>query len=227
MARARSMGPGAAAAVAWLAAVATLALTRAAWGVPRPATLAASPDALQHGRLWLLATSALIVDGPPVLQIAGTAVLVWVIIARFGARLFWVVAAAGHVISTLAVYSGIGVLGLVDAHAVRNVADTEDYGISAIWAACLGALLVAALRGRLPRGRPVIVLGVACLLTFVVLVPAQGELSDFEHLVAFTAGAACAAAALHHAGSAPRGPLRPSRLPSLRRRPRAAARAAR
>ncbi|HMJ32908.1 MAG TPA: hypothetical protein VK501_03235 [Baekduia sp.] len=222
-----TQGLGAASAVAWLAAVAALALARATAGWPAAHELAASPDALERGRLWLLGTSALVVQGPPVLQIAGTAGLIWVVVHRFGAATFWATAVAGHVGGTLAVYAGIGLIWLVDAQAVRHVTDASDYGISAVWAACIGVVSVAGAAGALPRARLAASLGAGCLLAFLVLLPADGELSDVEHLVAFLAGAALAARALHHERRGDADPLRPPRLPSLRRRPRAAARAAR
>jgi hypothetical protein len=154
-------------------------------------------------------------------------VLIWVVVHRFGAATFWATAVAGHVGSTLAVYAGIGLVWLVDAHAVRNVTDAADYGISAVWAACVGVVCVAGAAGALRRARLATALGAGCLLTFLVLLPADGELADFEHLVAFLAGAALAARALHHERRGDADPLWPPRLPSLRRRPRAAARAAR
>jgi hypothetical protein len=222
-----TLSPGAAAAAAWLVAVALVAIMRVTVGWPAPGDLAASPDALERGHLWLLATSALVIEGPPVVQIGATAVLIWVIVHRFGAPTFWWAAVAGHVGSTLAVYAGIALVWLFDAHAVRDVTDAPDYGISAVWAACMGAVCVAGAAGALHRARLATALGAGCLVTFLVLVPADGEVSDFEHLVAFLAGAAVAARALHHERRGDADPLRPTRLPSLRRRPRAAARAGR
>src|SRR4051812_37988543 len=179
------LGPGAVAAAAWLAAVALVALTRVTAGWPAPRELAVSPDALERGRLWLLATSALVIQGPAALQIAGTAVLIWVVVHRFGAARFWATAVAGHVGSTFAVYAGIGLVWLVDAHAVRDVTDAPDYGISAVWAACMGVVCMAGAMGALTRPRLATALGAGCLLAFLVLLPADGELSDVEHLVAF------------------------------------------
>jgi hypothetical protein len=222
-----TLGLGAAMAAAWLAAVALLAITRVTVGWPSPGDLAASPDALERGQLWRLPTSALVIEGPPVVQIGATALLIWIVVHRFGAPTFWVAAVAGHVGSTLAVYTGIALVWLVDAHAVRHVTDAPDYGISAVWAACMGVVCVAGAAGALRRARLATALGAGCLLTFLVLVPADGEISDFEHLVAFLAGAAVAARALHHERRGDAHALRPSRLPSLRRRPRAAARPAR
>jgi hypothetical protein len=200
-----------------------LAVLRAATGWDAPDALAASPDALAAGRVWLLPASGLIVAGAvPALQLASTALLVWVVVHRFGGAVFWGVAIAGHVGATVAAYTGILLVWLVDAHAARHVVAQPDYGISAVWAACAGAIAYAGLRGELRRSRLVAGLGAACLLTLLVLVPANGELSDIEHLLAFAGGGAVAALALHHGRRADRHPLRPSRLPSLRRRPRAA-----
>jgi hypothetical protein len=213
--------------VAWLTIVVAVAVARALSGWPEPGSLAASPDALEHGRLWLLATSSLVIEGPAVAQIAGVAFLGWVLVRRFGAGMLWATAIAGHVVATMSVYAGVALVGLMDAHAVRSVTDAADYGISAVWAACAGAVCVAGLMGELPRPRLAVALGVALLLAFAVLVPANGELSDVEHLVAFVTGAALAVRALHHGARAHGDPLRPARLPSLRRRSRAAADAAR
>jgi hypothetical protein len=217
--------PGAAALAAgvWLGVVAGLAVVRAATGWAAPGVLAASPDALAAGRVWLLPSSGLIVAGAaPALQIAGTALLGWIVLRRFGGRVFWAVALAAHVGATLITYAAIGALWLVDAHAARPVLDVPDYGISAVWAGCAGALAAAGALGALARRRLALALGAACLLTFVVLVPADGELSDIEHLVAFAAGATVAALALHHGRGAHRLAVRPARLPSLRRRARPA-----
>jgi hypothetical protein len=215
--------PGTLAVVAWLATVAVLAALRGATGWAAPDALAASPDALMAGRLWLLASSGLIVAGAaPAVQIAGTALLAWIVLRRFGAPVFWAVAITAHVGATLVTYAAIGALWLADAHAARPVLEAPDYGISAVWAGCVGAIAAAGALGELGRRRLALALGTACLLALVVLVPAHGELADVEHLIAFAAGATVAALALHHGARAHRVPLWPGRLPSLRRRPRSA-----
>jgi hypothetical protein len=216
----RSLRPGTLALVAWLGTVAVLAGVRAATGWAAADTLAASPDALATGRLWLLASSGVIVSGAlPALQIAAMALLAWMVLRRFGPRVFWAIAIAAHVGTTLITYAGIGALWLVDAHAARPVLQAPDYGISAVWAGCAGGLAVAGILGAPAHRRLALALGAACLLVFAVLVPADGELADVEHLVAFTVGATVAAVALHHGARAHRLPLRPARLSSLRRRP--------
>jgi hypothetical protein len=186
----RPVGLGGALAAAWLAVVGVLALTRELAGTPATGTLAASPRALAHGQVWRLFTSGLLVQGPVLLQLAGTAVLAGVLIQRFGGALFWLVAAAGHLGGALLVYAGVGLVWLVDRHAVREVAAAPDYGISAAWAACVGAIFVAGLRGLLPRARLAAGAGIGCLLAFLVLLPTSGELAGFEHLAAFLLGAA-------------------------------------
>ena len=213
-------GPGTLAIVAWLGTVALLAAVRAATGWAAPDALAASPDALLSGRVWLLATSGLIVSGTtPALQIAGMALLVWVVLRRFGPRWFWAIAIVAHVGATVITYAAIGALWLVDAHAARPVLEAPDYGISAVWAGCAGALVAAGVLGAPAHRRLAFALGALCLSALLVLVLVVGELADVEHLVAFVAGATVAALALHHGAGAHRRPLRPARLSSLRRRP--------
>jgi hypothetical protein len=219
----RRPSPASLAAGLWLGVVAALAVVRAATGWDAPDALAGSPETLAHGAVWLLGTSGLIVQGwVPAAQIAGTAVLVWVVVRRLGGRVFWLAALAAHVGATLVTYTGIAVAWLADPRDVRPLVATPDYGISAVAAGCLGVVAVAGALGALPRGRLAAALGSAALLGFLVLIPADGELYDVEHLLALLAGATVAAAALHDASGAHRLALRPPRMPSLRRRAHAA-----
>jgi hypothetical protein len=215
--------PGALAAAAWLAAVVVIAVLRAITGHPVPAGLASSADAVAEGRLWLLGASALVAQGAlPAIQIAATVVLVWGVVRHLGGPVFWAVALAAHVGTTVVTDAGIGLLALVDPSDGHRIAAAHDYGISAIAAGCVGALAVAGALGAVPRPRVAVGLGVAALLACVVLIPADAELADVEHLVALLVGATVAAVALHHGVRAHGDPLRPIRLPSLRRRPRGA-----
>jgi hypothetical protein len=203
--------------------VAVLATVRAATGWPAAQALAASPHALAAGKVWLVPASGVIVAGSaPALQIAGTAVLVWIVVQRFGGGVFWATAITAHAGATVITYAAIGLLWLVDAHAAQPVLQTPDYGISAVAAGCVGAIAAAGALGRLGRPRLALALGSACLLTLLVLVLANRELADVEHLIAFLAGATVAVLALHHGARAHRLRLRPARLPSLRRRSRPA-----
>src|SRR4051794_425722 len=222
-ARRRSHGLLVAAVVLWLGTVAALGAVRAATGWDAPGALAASPDALAGGRLWLLPASGLIVQGAvPALQLAAAALLAWGVVRRLGPATFWIAAVAGHVGATLLTYGAIGALWLVDAPAARPVTDAPDYGISAVSAACAGALAASGTVRHLPRPRLAVALGVGALAAFAVLTPARGELTAAEHLIAFAAGAAVVVLGQHHGGRAHRHALRPARLPSLRRRPRPA-----
>ena len=67
-----------------------------------------------------------------------------------------------------------------------------DYGISAVWAATTGTVLVLLHRGG-AHPRVTAACTVALLGAFVALVGVDGELADVEHLLAFVLGLATAA----------------------------------
>jgi hypothetical protein len=212
--------PSAVLAALWLAAVVVIAALRGATGQPAPSGFASSAEAVIDGALWLLPASALVAQGAlPAVQIALTAVLVYGVIRHLDGRVFWAVAITAHIGTTLVTDAGIGMLSLFDPADGTRIATVHDYGISAIAAGCVGALAVAGALGAVPRPRLAVGLGVAALLACVVLIPADAELADVEHLVALLAGATVALLALHHDGRAHRDALRTPRLPSLRRRP--------
>ncbi|HWK27097.1 MAG TPA: hypothetical protein VNS09_11055 [Solirubrobacter sp.] len=182
-------GAGAGFAVAWLAAVVVVSVAQHAFGVLPPERLAATPAAVANGRVWLLATSGFEVAGPPWLELPLAAVLVAAVIAVLGARTFWVAAVAGHVGATLIAYAGVGVLWLLARPRVERVVHQPDYGISAVMAAALGALV----GGLLARGRSgwatagLLAAGAGVLLGVTVSLPPT--LADVEHLLAFALGA--------------------------------------
>lgn len=178
-------------AAAWLLAVAAVAAAQRHGVGPSAAALASSPERLAHGAVWTLASSALVIDGPHVGQIAMTTIATAWVLATLGGRAFWRVAIAGHVGATLLAYTGIAVLWLVmPSRSMEQVTDAPDFGISAVWAALLGAIAVAGVRlGRSRRRRLTGAAGLAVLAAFALLVPLDGELSDVEHLLAFLAGA--------------------------------------
>lgn len=186
--------PAAALAAAWLVAVALVAALERTTHALSAAALACSPERLVHGAVWSLATSAVVIDGPPVGQLLMTALATAWAVAVLGGRGFWLVAVAGHIGATLLTYAGIAVLWLVVGARVEELVDAPDFGISAVWAALLGALVVVeGRRGRGTRRRAAAAMGVVTLVTFVLLVPLDGELADVEHLLAFVAGALTAA----------------------------------
>lgn len=176
---------GALLAAAWLVSVAAIAVSR---GADTVRDLACAPAALAAGKVWTLASSALIIQGPPVPQLVMTALLCAVLVRACGGAAFWRVAVAGHVGSTLVAYAGIGLVYLLARSTAAGVVHAPDYGISAVWAAAFGALAVVAAR-RGGRPRLTALWSAAVLFLFVVLVPLDGELADVEHLLAFVIGA--------------------------------------
>lgn len=163
--------------LAYLAAVAVIEAT----GRPDWHSLSASPDAVAHGRVWLMLTSGLVVEGVVWAQLAVLAAVLGLALWRFGALRLWAVALAAHVGSALLAYAAVGVLWLVDASLV-DVRE-PDYGISAVMAGELGAL--AAGGGR----RTALLVGVLALAGFGIGLADASTLANAEHLLAFAIGA--------------------------------------
>jgi hypothetical protein len=171
-----------------LAIVTGIAIVRAAdHGVVSVHALACSPAALAAGRAWTLVTSGFIVAGPAAPQILMTAIVALGVVRLAGAGAWWRSAIAGHLGSTFVAYAGIAVVYAADRASAEGVVHAPDYGISAVWAATTGTLLVLLHRnGAHPRvtAACTALLGAA----FVALVGVDGELADVEHLLAFAAG---------------------------------------
>jgi hypothetical protein len=180
---------GTALGIGWLAAVAGIAVAQGLHDGPSSAELAASPARVAAGELWPLVTSAFVIAGSPVVQLAATAVLLGAVVRLHGAGLFWQTAAAGHLGATLVTYAGVGILWLVSRADVDAVVDAPDYGISAIWSAALGALAVCA--AAAPRWRrATLAASAVCVLILLAPTPFGGDLAGVEHVVAFALGAA-------------------------------------
>jgi hypothetical protein len=142
--------------------------------------LAATPDSVGDGRVWLLATSALVADKPAVASILGFAVVGLATLVLCGPRIAWTAAVAGHVCSAALVYAGVEL-----AHD-RGALAYPDYGTSAIIAAWVGASACAIwLGGRRAAAVALCVasalLGWACKGSLTVL--------DWEHALALGIGA--------------------------------------
>lgn len=180
---------GTAAAVAYLLAVVAIEAARAGGVGPSAQDLASSPAGVAAGRVWELFTSGLVVAGDPVVQLAAAAPVVALVVLVLGPAVFWRAALAGHVGATLVAYAGIGVWWLLAGSDVDAVIDAPDYGISAVWAAALGALLA----GTRQRSGVVRWLAVGATAVFVVLIPFSRDLAGVEHLLAFALGAAATA----------------------------------
>lgn len=187
--RARSAVPLAALIVA--ACAGTVARAVGAVGL---APFAATPEAVAHGRVWLLATSALVGDAPPVLSLLSFAALGLTVLALCGPRVLWAAALAGHVGSALLVYAAIAVARAVDHGVLASVVSAPDYGVSAISGAWLGTVAAVVWR-RCSGARALVVLtvGVVGVVAWQVARPLNAL--DVEHLVALALGAALVARA--------------------------------
>ncbi|UGS33951.1 hypothetical protein [Capillimicrobium parvum] len=163
--------------LAYLAAITAIEAT----GRPDWHLLAASPDAVAHGRVWTMLSSGLVVEGLASVQVAVLAAVLGLALWRFGALRLWAVAIAAHLGSALLAYAAVGVLWLVDASLV-DVRE-PDYGISAVMAGELGAL--AAGGGR----RTALLVGLLALAGFGIGLADASTLANAEHLLAFAIGA--------------------------------------
>ena len=150
-------------------------------------TLAATPQSVADGRVWLLATSALVADRPAFASILGFLAVGMVAVLLCGTRVVWVAAAAGHIFSAAIVYVGIGLVRLTDPRAFESAVGLRDFGTSAIVAAWIGAIAYSLWR----RGRHVPAVAL-CVVSALIGWYCKGTLTvlDWEHLFALGFGAA-------------------------------------
>jgi hypothetical protein len=158
--------------------------------------LAGTPADVADGKVWFLVSNALVADNPVVLSLVAFAGFAAAAGAICGPRTLCVSAALGHVGSTVPVYLALGAVGLVRPGAVDRVVHVRDYGVSAIIAAWLGALSLVLWR-RHPSRRPRLAVAGFCVLCGIVGSFADTNLTplDFDHVLAFGIGIACAAEA--------------------------------
>jgi hypothetical protein len=157
-----------------------------ATGRPDWETLTSSADAAAHGKVWLLLTSGLVIDGLPWLQLAVLAAVMLVALVRLGAARLWIVGLSAHVGAALLAYAGLGVIWLVDASQTNP--KEADYGVSVLFAGLLGALAVSG--GR----RLAIVVGAASAAGFAIGLADASWLANAEHVLGFAIGAGLNAA---------------------------------
>jgi hypothetical protein len=176
---------------AYIAAVGACEIARRMAGFPEPSDVALSPAALAAGKVWLLFTSAFLVSGPPLAELAGLTVAAALLVRRVGPAAFWRAAIAGHVVATLIAYAGVGVLWLADRATVDAVVHDRDFGVSGVWLGVLGALFVVAWRSlRVDPGRGGDrIVASACVTAAAIGTIFFPPLSGAEHALAFAAGA--------------------------------------
>jgi hypothetical protein len=155
-------------------------------GAFRLAAIAASPRAIGDGRLWLLLSSAAIADRPAVASLLGFWIVGVAVLSLCGWRVAVVAGFVGHVLATLAVYGVVGAVRLADPGALGRIVTLDDYGLSAIMAAWLGAISAASWAGH----RLGVVALCASSAAIGLLLRPDLTLLDSEHVVAFALGVA-------------------------------------
>ena len=149
--------------------------------------LASTPETLDDGRLWLLASSALVADRPALASIIGFLVVGLAAVMLCGGRAVVLTGALGHIGSAVIVYAGIDLAQSVDPSAFESVVRYPDYGTSAIIAAWIGAIAYR-LWSREKRTAAVVLPVLAALIGWFF----EGTLNalDAEHAVALACGIA-------------------------------------
>jgi hypothetical protein len=146
-------------------------------------------DELGAGKVWLLATSGLIVNGSAVPQLLALALTLAAVLRRLSGRFVTAVMVVAHVGATLLAYA---ILLAATGEADGLHSHSNDYGTSAVWLGLVGALAVAslpeALRGNWPA-RAFIAAGLVTLAAAVAFFPLM---TATEHALAFALGAGLA-----------------------------------
>ena len=169
--------------------VAALTLAIRAHDLPL-ASFAASAAKLSAGEIWLLPASALVVDRPVDVGLAAFGLLGFAALRICGTRVFWVVAVAGHIGSTLAVYAIIGASRLTDPDVFTSALTRQDFGVSAMQGAWVGAISAAAWgrAGADLRARAFVAAGVCALAGVAWWLHPDPSILTTEHLFAFLIG---------------------------------------
>jgi hypothetical protein len=149
--------------------------------------MAATPRAVGEGKLWLLVTSGLLADTPWLPSLLGFAIVLAVALYVLPLRQLLSAAVAGQLLSALLVYGVIGGARVVDGHAFDSVVDLQDYGVSTMIAAWIGAVACVAWAGH--SHLRVVAGCLVCLVVGLAFRPTVTFL-DSEHIVAFAIGVA-------------------------------------
>ena len=146
---------------------------------------ASSPQEFADGRVWLLATSALVADRPAGASIVGFAVVGLAALAFCGGTVTWLAAVTGQIGSALLVYATIILTRAADPTAFASVVSYADYGTSAVIAAWIGAIAYR-LWSRERRTTAILL----CLASGLIgwLLKSRLTALDTEHVVALCFG---------------------------------------
>lgn len=176
--------------VAYVTAVSFVAVSRALTGHPTIHGWGLTDERLGAGKLWLFATSALIVNGTVVPQVIALALATVAALRQMSARMVTAVMAVAHIGATLLAY---GILLAATGEADGLHSTVNDYGTSAVFLGLLGSLAVASVReARAGDGlaRVFIPTALVTLAAGIVLFPLM---TATEHALAFALGAGLAA----------------------------------
>jgi hypothetical protein len=184
---------GAALAVSAATAVSAVVTCANRFGDLPVSRLAASPESIGEGRVWLVLSSALLADRPAVPSLIGFWIVGFAALLVLSARVVAGAAVAGHTLSALGVYGVVGAARLLDPNAFASVVHLSDYGLSAIIAAWLGSI-GRVLWARHPAARARLAIAVGALGCAGIGLAFRPDLTflDSEHVVAFAIGAAVA-----------------------------------
>ena len=151
---------------------------------------AASAAKIAAGEIWLLPASALVVDQPVYVGLVAFGLLGFATLRICGTRVFWVVAVAGHIGSTLAVYAIIGASRLTDPDVFTSALARQDFGVSAMQGAWVGAIAATGWgrAGADPRAQAFVAAGVCALAGVAWWLHPDPSILTTEHLFAFLIG---------------------------------------
>jgi hypothetical protein len=155
--------------------------------------VAASPHRLEDGAVWRLVADGAVAQQPVVLSLVAFAILSVAAVRVCGRRGYLAAALGGHVGSTLVAYAVVA--AALAAHvATRRTLDVDDYGVSAVEFAWIGAIAAAAWRhpGQTATGRGLIVLSCAAIAAIGYALHPELTLLDVDHPFALAIGAAVA-----------------------------------
>ena len=175
--------------VSFVCAVALLTLAIRAHDLPL-APFVASAAEVAGGELWLLPSSALVVDRPVGVGLVAFGLLGLATLRICGARVFWIAAAAGHIGSTLTVYAIIGASRLTDPHVFTSSVARQDFGVSAMqgaWVGAIGATAWSRAQGD-HRARSLVAAAVCALAAIGWWLHPDPSILTTEHLFAFLIG---------------------------------------